>query len=205
MGNGRTATISPWMESAPISASLATFRWCSPLEERCLHSPLRAGQTAWCRWMRCRSFVSRLLLSLQSSGVPPGGQISISTRSGTNDFHGTLFEYFRNDVLDAKDWFANLNHLAKPEERQNDFGGVFGGPIFKDRTFFFFSYEGLRLRQPSTQQTAVPDAAARQQAPASILPYLNAYPVANGIGLGAGLSQFNAGYSNPSTLDAYSI
>lgn len=99
-------------------------------------------------------------------GRTPGGQISIVTRSGTNDFHGTLFEYFRNDVLDARDWFVNYNNLPKPKERQNDFGGVFGGPILKDKTFFFFSYEGLRLRQPSTQQTAVPDNASRQQAPA---------------------------------------
>src|SRR5215469_9935797 len=73
-------------------------------------------------------------------GRTPGGQVSIITRSGTNDFHGTLFEYLRNDVLDASDWFVGFNHLQKPEERQNDFGGVFGGPIIKDRTFFFFSY-----------------------------------------------------------------
>ena len=138
-------------------------------------------------------------------GRTPGGQISIVTRSGSNTYHGTLFEYFRNNVLDARSWFVNFNGLPKPEERQNDFGGVFGGPILKDRTFFFFSYEGLRLRQPSTQQTAVPDGASRQQAPASMRPYLNAYPVANGTALGAGLAQFNAGYSNPSTLDAYSI
>src|SRR5438094_2810549 len=84
-------------------------------------------------------------------GRTPGGQISIVTRSGTNQFHGTLFEYFRNDVLDARDWFVNFNRLAKPAERQNDFGGVFGGPVVKDKTFFFFSYEGLRLRQPATQ------------------------------------------------------
>src|SRR5262252_11172012 len=96
-------------------------------------------------------------------GRTPGGQISIVTRSGTNAFHGTLFEYFRNDVLDAKDWFANFNNLRKPAERQNDFGGVFGGPILKERMFFFFSYEGLRLRQPFTHQTAVPDMASRQQ------------------------------------------
>ncbi len=86
-------------------------------------------------------------------GRTPGGQISIVTRSGTNAFHGTLFEYFRNSMLDAKDWFTNLNGLQKPEERQNDFGGVLGGPIFKNKTFFFFSYEGLRLRQPATQET----------------------------------------------------
>ncbi len=104
-------------------------------------------------------------------GRTPGAQISIVTRSGTNAFHGSLSEYFRNSVLDAKDWFVNFNHLAKPEERLNDFGGVIGGPVFRERTFFFFSYEGLRLRQPSTQQTIVPSVQARQQAPAGIRPY----------------------------------
>jgi carboxypeptidase family protein/TonB-dependent receptor-like protein len=138
-------------------------------------------------------------------GRTPGGQISIVTRSGTNAFHGTLFDYFRNDVLDAKDWFANFNHLRKPAERQNDFGGVVSGPVFKDKTFFFFSYEGLRLRQPVTQTTAVPDAASRQLAPADMQPFLNAYPVANGAAISPGLAQFNASYSNPSSLNAYSI
>jgi len=112
-------------------------------------------------------------------GRTPGGQISIVTRSGTNAFHGTLFEYFRNSALDAQSWFVNFNALAKPAERQNDFGGVLGGPLRKDKTFFFFSYEGLRLRQPSTQQTAVPDDASRQQAAASMRPFLNAFPLAN--------------------------
>jgi len=138
-------------------------------------------------------------------GRTPGGQVSIVTRSGTNAFHGSVFEYFRNSVLDARDWFVNFNGLAKPAERQNDFGGVFGGPIFKNKTFFFFSYEGLRLRQPSSLQTVVPDTASRQQAPEAIRPYLNTFPVANGAALGSGLSQFNAGFSNPSSLDAYGI
>ena len=141
-------------------------------------------------------------------GRTPGGQISIATRSGTNAFHGTLFDYFRNSVLDANDWFANFNDLPKPAERQNDFGGVIGGPIIRDKTFFFFSYEGLRLRQPATQETVVPDSDSRQvQTPAGIAirPYLNAYPVANGIELGSGLAQFNAAFSDPSSLDAYSI
>jgi hypothetical protein len=143
-------------------------------------------------------------------GRTPGGQISIVTRSGTNAFHGTLFEYFRNDVLDAKDWFANSNHLPKPAERQNDFGGVFGGPVFKDKTFLFFSYEGLRLRQPETQQTVVPDMASRQRQTLSgvaIRPYLNAYPVPlpTAAEIGPGLAEFDGSYSNPSTLDAYSI
>ena len=138
-------------------------------------------------------------------GRTPGGQVSILTRSGTNGFHGTLFEYFRNSVLDANDWFANYNHLPEPEERQNDFGSAVGGPVIKDKTFFFFSYEGLRLRQPLTQKTVVPDSSSRQQAPAAIRPYLNAFPVANGPELGTGLAEFNVSYSNPSSLDAYSI
>ncbi|HEY5885244.1 MAG TPA: carboxypeptidase-like regulatory domain-containing protein, partial [Pyrinomonadaceae bacterium] len=138
-------------------------------------------------------------------GRTPGGQVSIATRSGTNSFHGTLFEYFRNSVLDARDWFVNFNGLPKPQTRQHDFGGVIGGPVIKDKTFFFFSYEGLRLRQPSSLQTAVPDNASRQAAPAASRPYLNAFPIANGPAVGAGLSQFNASFSNPSTLNAYSI
>src|SRR6185295_8107652 len=82
---------------------------------------------------------------------------------------------------------------------------VFGGPILKDKTFFFFSYEGLRLRQPATQETVVPDTASRQKAPSTMQPYLNAYPIPNGPILGSGLAQFNGSYSNPSSLDAYSI
>ena len=138
-------------------------------------------------------------------GRTPGGQVSIVTRSGTNAFHGTLFDYLRNGALDARDWFVNFNHLAKPEEHQDDFGGVIGGPVLKDRTFFFFSYEGLRLRQPFTQQSVVPDAASRQQAPAGMRPFLNAYPLPNGPAAGPGLAQFNASFSNPSSIDAYSI
>src|SRR5262245_21923336 len=138
-------------------------------------------------------------------GRTPGGQISIATRSGTNGFHGTLFDYFRDGSLDANDWFANRSGLPRPDARQNDFGAVIGGPIVRDRTFFFVSYEGLRLHQPATQQTVVPDGASREQAPTAMRPYLDAYPLANGTNLGAGRAEFNASYSNPSHLDAYSI
>jgi hypothetical protein len=141
-------------------------------------------------------------------GRTPGGQVSIVTRSGTNVFHGTLFDYFRNDVLDADDWFSDRNNLPKPAERQNDFGGVFGGPIIRNKAFFFFSYEGLRLRQPASEETAVPDIPTRQAQTAAgtaIRPYLSAYPIPNGAELGSGLAQFNAGFSSPSSLDAYSI
>jgi len=151
-------------------------------------------------------------------GRTPGGQISIVTRSGTNNFHATLFEYLRNDVFDANDWFADLTGQPKPEERQNDFGGTFSGPILKDKTFFFFSYEGLRLRLPQTTLTEVPcDQSctvygnARAMAAPQMQPYFNAFPLPNGSevfdsqGNPTGAAQFNASYSNKATLDAYSI
>ena len=139
-------------------------------------------------------------------GRTPGAQISIVTRSGTNQFHGTAFDYLRNDLFDANDWFADSADLPKAKERQNDFGGVLGGPILKDRTFFFFSYEGLRLRLPQTSLTNVPDNNARQNAAAAMKPYLNAYPLQNGADNSAtGVAQFNSSFSNPATLDAYSL
>ena len=139
-------------------------------------------------------------------GRTPGAQISIVTRSGTSEFHGTAFDYLRNSGLDANNWFADEEGLPKPEERQNDFGGTFSGPIVKDRTFFFFSYEGLRLRLPETTLTGVPDQTARYSAVPAVQPFLNAYPLPNGADdPTTGVAQFNASYSNPATLDAYSL
>lgn len=142
-------------------------------------------------------------------GRTPGAQISIVTRSGGNQFHGSAFDYLRNDVLDANDWFngyTNNPPLRKAEERQNDFGGTFSGPILKSRTFFFASYEGFRLRLPTTALTSVPNLQARQNAVPAMQPYLNAYPLdPNQPDLGNGAAQFNASYSNPATLDAYSL
>jgi len=141
-------------------------------------------------------------------GRTPGGQISIVTRAGTNRLHGTLFEYFRNDALDANDWFADRQGLPKPEERQNDFGGTLSGPILRDRTFFFFSYEGLRLRLPQTALTEVPDLAARQAAMPALQPYLNAFPLPSPNtpdDVADGIAQFNASFSNRAALDAYSL
>ncbi len=138
-------------------------------------------------------------------GRTPGGQVNIATRSGSNQWHGTAFEYLRNDVLDANNWFADHNHATKPKERQNDFGGVFGGPILKDHTFFFFSYEGLRLRQPVTATTLVPSNSAKALLPTSVKPLVSLFPVSNNPDLGNGTATLTASYSNPATVDAYSI
>jgi len=149
-------------------------------------------------------------------GRVPGGQISILTRSGGNQFHGSAFDYLRNDVFDANDWFADSVGLPKPQERQNDFGGTFSGPIIRDRTFFFFSYEGLRLRLPQVALTTVPDTnpadpLSRQFATPIMQPFLNAFPLPNGPevldneGNHQGVAEFNSSFSNKSNLDAYSL
>jgi Outer membrane receptor proteins, mostly Fe transport len=138
-------------------------------------------------------------------GRTPGAQVSVVTRSGTNNFQGSLFEYFRNETLDANDWFANSRGLKKPPLRQSDFGGVVGGPILKNRTFFFFSYEGLRLRQPQVSILSVPNANTRQSAAPQLRPFLLALPIANGKDFSNGFAEFGASYGNPSSLDATTI
>jgi hypothetical protein len=146
-------------------------------------------------------------------GRQPGAQISILTRSGTNQWHGTAFDYFRNTALDAKDWFANAAGLPQAAEHQNDFGGVLGGPITRDKSFFFFSYEGLRVRLPATFLGMVPNLATRQSALPAMQPYMNTYPLPSPAGVGIpagveipqGLAAYSATFSNASTADAYSL
>jgi len=87
-----------------------------------------------------------------------GGQVNITTRGGTDQFHGSLFEFFRNDALDAKNFFV-LPTQSKPPLKRNQFGGSLGGPIKKDKLFFFGSYEGLRYTQGQTGTGTVPTAA----------------------------------------------
>lgn len=83
-------------------------------------------------------------------GRAPGGVVNLITRSGTNQFHGLLYDYLRNNVLNAKSYFNN----AVTPLKQNQFGGNIGGPIIKDKLFFFFSYEGLRISSPATVSSA---------------------------------------------------
>jgi hypothetical protein len=151
-------------------------------------------------------------------GRTPGAQVSLITRAGTNDYHWTLFEYFRNEKLDANDWFGNRNKLARPPMRHNQFGGVLGGPLSlpkkyfgplsndgHNRSFFFFSYEGMRVRQPQFALVSVPTLAARQRASNLLKPLLDAFPLPNGNDLGSDLAQFAVSYSNPFSIDATSL
>jgi hypothetical protein len=165
-------------------------------------------------------------------GRSPGAQISLISRSGSRDFHGTVYEYFRNEVLDANDWFSNARPLTAQQRaqgltkqprtplRQNQFGGTFSGPVLLPRfgeggksylsgrksTFFFFSYEGLRLLQPKTAVSSVPSLRLRTLAPPSVALLLNAFPIPTGPEVGVtGQAPFSETFSDQSTLNATSF
>ena len=138
-------------------------------------------------------------------GRSAGGVINAVTRSGGNRFHGSLFEFLRNSDLDAKNFFDPHN-TAIPPFKRNQFGGVLGGPIRKDRTFFFGAFESLIERLGLTGVTSVPNANARQgllpsgtiKVNPAIQPFLDAlFPLPNGRDLGGGIGQYLFSRSQP--------
>jgi hypothetical protein len=118
------------------------------------------------------------MLFTAENGTTPGGQISVASKSGSNTLHGSLFEFLRNDIFDAREPIDTLNP-HKPPFRLNQFGGDLGGPVVRDQTFFYFTYEGLRQTLGQTLPGFVPtDAFKTQLAAASpaLIPILNAFP-----------------------------
>jgi Carboxypeptidase regulatory-like domain len=91
-----------------------------------------------------------------------GGVVNLQIKSGTNNLHGSGFEFLRNDAFDANNFFNNRAGKPKPNLDQHQFGGTLGGPIFKDRTFFFADYQGYRLTQGQTFLSTVPSDKMRQ-------------------------------------------
>ncbi len=89
-------------------------------------------------------------------GSAAGAVINVQTKSGTNAFHGSVFEYFRNNVMDANNWFTNHDKLGTSPFHYNQFGGSIGGPIVRNKAFFFGEYEGLRVSSGSPFTTTVP-------------------------------------------------
>jgi Carboxypeptidase regulatory-like domain/TonB-dependent Receptor Plug Domain len=115
-----------------------------------------------------------------------GGIVSAITKSGTNAMHGSAFEFFRHSALDAANYFDKQFNNPKPDFERNQFGGSIGGPIQRNKVFFFASYEGLREDLGTTDTAQVPSMAARQGRLAngrtvpvspSVVPFLNLYPV----------------------------
>jgi carboxypeptidase family protein/TonB-dependent receptor-like protein len=141
-------------------------------------------------------------------GRNSGGQINVITKSGTNTLSGSAYEYHRNDALDARNYF---DVGEKPDFWRNQFGGTAGGPIARNRTFFFAGYEGLVERLGRTISTVVPDDNARLgilptgaiPINPAVQPYLNEFPRANGESLGQGLAAFTFPFSQ--TLDQHFV
>jgi hypothetical protein len=149
-------------------------------------------------------------------GRNPGGQFAFDTKSGTNQWHGSAYDYLRNGFVDAQDWFNDYLGTPNGALRQNDFGGTFGGPVSiphlysgKDKTFFFVSYEGLRLNapQPATTNVYVPDVALRASTPAPLNQVVNAYPLPTpgGQDFSDGTAQYIASWANPSSINSTSV
>jgi carboxypeptidase family protein/TonB-dependent receptor-like protein len=143
-------------------------------------------------------------------GRNPGGQFAFETKSGVNQWHGTASDYLRNGYFDAQDWFNDYLKTPEPALHQNDFGGTLGGPIRRDKTFFFVSYEGLRLiaPQPPSINVLVPDMTLRQSAPAALQPVLNAYPLPTPGGMdnpADDTAQYIASWSNRSSINSTSV
>ena len=137
-------------------------------------------------------------------GQALGGVVNLVTKSGTNEFHGSLFEYFRNEKLDTRSYF---NAGKKPSFRLNQFGGSTGGPIRKNKLFFFANYEAVRQRLGIIQNSFVPTAAFRATVPQALQPVLDMLPLPNGPLSAAEprLGQFLRGVSNPLTEDTGAI
>ncbi len=140
-------------------------------------------------------------------GRTTGAQVLLTTRAGTNQFHGSFFEYFRSNLFGARDWFMPQEQGVAPSTQTHNFGGVFSGPIFKDRTHFFLSYEGLNSRLPQFTTRDVPSLFAREQAVAVLQPLLNAFPRPNGPDnrTNPALASFTAAYTDTARFNAASL
>ncbi len=124
-------------------------------------------------------------------GKRPGAQVSIVTASGSNQFHGAVYEFLRNSALDARNFF---DQGSIPEFQRNEFGAAAGGPIRKNKVFIFGNYEGYRQNLGLSDVTLVPDAASRAAASSATAPLLALWPIANGPSLGGGIAE---AFSNP--------
>jgi len=143
--------------------------------------------------------------STPAFGFAPGAIIAIQTRSGTNEFHGSIFESRRPQALAANDWFDNRFGLGHNVSSIDNQGFSFGGPLRRDRTFILLAGERLRLQQAYTWTATVPSLAARALAPTGLQPLLAQFPRPNGPNLTYGLSEYVASVRRPAGLDAVNL
>jgi hypothetical protein len=149
-------------------------------------------------------------------GRNAGGVINVVTKSGTNELHGSLFWFHRNDNMDATNFFVNKFGQDKPEFKRNQYGFSLGGPVIKDKVFLFGTYEGFRERLGDPLISTVPTASGRMGIGAGpggsdvpvnpgVAPYLDLYPLPNGQDNGDGTGQFLRSSSRPIDEDYFVI
>ena len=119
-------------------------------------------------------------------GKRPGAQVSIVTASGSNDVHGSAYEFLRNSDLDARNFF---DQGSIPQFQRNNYGVALGGPVVKNKTFLFGNFEGYNQHLGLSDVTLVPDNASRKQAVRSVAPLLALWPVQNGPEIGGGIAE----------------
>ncbi len=140
--------------------------------------------------------------AMSEIGRLPGANVALTSRSGSNEFHGSAVYRFRHELLAANDWFANVAGIRRGPLRLHDIAPSFGGPIRRDHTFLFLSYQHMTLRGSYVASQPVPSDATRAAVPFWVQPALNLYPQANGPDLGSGLAAWYGRSVRPSQLDS---
>jgi hypothetical protein len=138
-------------------------------------------------------------------GRMPGAQVSLGTRSGSNELHGSVFLYGRNAIFDANDWFANRHGFGRAPTRMRHLGGSAGGPLRRNRSFFFFAYEDLAFRQSAVWRSPVPVSGVLDRAPGWAYPLVGLFPAGNGITLSADSLEWIGRSNRPASMTNTSL
>src|SRR5260370_409626 len=143
IGGGQSNESASFIDGAPINASYVNLTALVPTQDAIQEFRVQTNNLG------------------PEFGRFAGGAINLTTKSGTNGFHGSAYEFYRNPVLNANTFFNNKAGVARPAFTQNQYGANLGGPVLRDKTFFFFGWEGFRLRQGASYVYSVPTDAMR--------------------------------------------
>jgi hypothetical protein len=143
MGGGMANQSGTYMDGAPLNVSYVNSTVLVPTQDAILEFRVATNNVS------------------PEFGRFAGGIVNLTTKSGTNQIHGGAYEYLRNRALNANDFFNNRSNVPRPAFTQNQYGANAGGPVIRDKTFFFFSWEGFKYRQGAPTLTTVPTQAMR--------------------------------------------
>jgi hypothetical protein len=143
IGGGQSNQSASYIDGAPINASYINLTALVPTQDAIQEFRVQTNNLG------------------PEFGRLAGGAVNLTTKSGTNEFHGSVYEFFRNRSLNANTFFNNAFNVRRPAFSQNQYGGNAGGPVIRDKTFFFGSWEGFRLRQGASYTFSVPTDAMR--------------------------------------------